>query len=55
VHGFIERRLATTPAICAANTIGIDVVARFTARTGADAEVTMTSTLRFANSAAISL
>ena len=51
-------RLSTTPAptgsIWAANTTGIVVVVRFTARTGAEAQVTMTSTLRPASSAAIS-
>jgi len=50
-------RLATTPAptgsICAANTIGISVVACFAASTGADAQVTITSTLSPTNSAAI--
>jgi hypothetical protein len=51
-------KLAITPAptgsVCAANTIGMVVVACFAAMTGADAHVTMTSTLSPTNSAAIS-
>jgi hypothetical protein len=47
-------RPAPTGSDCAANTIGMVLVACFAARTGAEPHVTMTSTLSLTNSAAIS-